>query len=216
MNAVLLLDATIALLLITTIVYCWKLSRKIAAIHEGRQELNTFIADFNTAITRAEFNISQLKSLGEETDVNLREHIQKARFLANDLSFLMDKGESVADTLEDFITGSRKVTSSQIGRSSSRNITDSKKASVAQMARNIKERGNSHIVKEEKMSPSKKQALDTALSQIAARKNVTPTPSPQSTEQNTGAEALIKNSNGVKTGTPFDGRRIAESLKGSD
>jgi len=106
------LDIVIAFLLLATVIYCIKLSRKITLIHQGKEELNDFIHDFNNAIVRAEENISELKNIGSETEEKLQEHVQKARFLANDLSFLMDKGEKISSSLEHNLTMSKVVAKS--------------------------------------------------------------------------------------------------------
>jgi len=108
MNIDSLLDYVIASLLVMTVLYCWKLSRKIALLHASKHELNQFIEDFNQAIERAEHNIVQLKEAGEEADLHLKDHVNKARFLANDLSFLMEKGENTADRLEHLIELSKE------------------------------------------------------------------------------------------------------------
>ncbi len=105
----LVLDVVIALLLFVTIVYCWRLSRKLALLHQGKEEMRDFINDFNSAISRADESIAQLKLLSAETDGQLKEDIQKARFLANDLAFLVEKGDNMADELEHFIADARNV-----------------------------------------------------------------------------------------------------------
>jgi len=112
MTASMILDGLIALLLVITISYCWRLSNKITLLHAGREELNKFIQDFNSAILRAEKNIEELKTLGQKNDEHIQEHIQKARFIANDLSFLTEKADSAADKLELYITSSQIVSRS--------------------------------------------------------------------------------------------------------
>lgn len=228
MSAVLFLDGLIAVLLVSTIIYCWKLSKKITLLHEGRHELNHFIADFNTAITRAETNISQLKNLGEQTDENLREHIQKARFLANDLSFLMDKGESVADTLENYISSSRSLrndasrasdmASSGFVNPIKRDSSNSGKEKVARMARNIKEKVSYNNAAESNSSPSKKNMLDNVLAQIAARKKANTEKTSGTTEKPEAKKDVapftpIQSHTGSNVSTPFNDRRLQESLK---
>lgn len=107
-----ILDIVIAFLLLATVIYCIKLSRKITLIHQGKEELNEFIRDFNDAIVRAEDNIAELKDIGSDTEEKLQEHVQKARYLANDLSFLMDKGEKISSNLEHNLNMSKVVAKS--------------------------------------------------------------------------------------------------------
>lgn len=102
-----ILDAVLAALLLVTIIYCWRLSRKVAAIHASKRELQTLISAFDEAINRAENGILQLRDTTDQADKILQQHIEKARFLSNDLAFLAHKGNNVADRLEDYIHQSR-------------------------------------------------------------------------------------------------------------
>ena len=174
-GAGLILDGIISLLLVTTIIYCWKLGRKITQLKQGKKELAEFLLEFSDSIKKAESNISELKELGSRTDEVLCEHIKKARFLANDLSFLMGKGENVAEALEHFIEAARPTR---------RNLLRDDRPFPAAVPPTaiIRKDGNRPvsgslqkptIIKARKpaeMSPSKKQALEDALSQIANRK----------------------------------------------
>lgn len=215
MMANLFLDGIITILLVVTISYCWRLSKKIALLNESRHELNQFLENFNSAIFRAENNITQLKVLGGDADEKLCEHIQKARFLANDLSFLMDKGEHVADDLEHKISISRSVSRNiPSGAAPPRPSTVAKPHHAAgqQMAKpffpttgkiNEGSGAGNRLPPQDAMTPSKKQALDEVLSHIAARK--TQSNRPSLVAQPVAIPPEDKNS-------AFSRRRLAESL----
>ncbi|MCB2082009.1 MAG: hypothetical protein KDD76_05175, partial [Rickettsiales bacterium] len=111
--AQLLLDLLMIALLGTTVGYCVTLSRKVAQLRKGRQEMAEFIGEFNTAIVRAEDNITRLKELSQMTDATLKEHISRAEYLANDLSFLADRGETIAKSLDQSINQSRGLRPTQ-------------------------------------------------------------------------------------------------------
>ena len=108
-NADIILNILISLLLVITIIFCFSLSRRISRFNSNKKELARFLLDFNDAIKKAEGNINMLKEMGTQVDDNLKSQIKKARFLANDLSFLSEKGESVAQNLESTITISRDL-----------------------------------------------------------------------------------------------------------
>ena len=72
-----ILDTIIAGLLFVTVVYCVRLSRKITLLHQGKEELNQFINEFNHAIMRADDNIKQLRQLGGETNEKLQERVRQ-------------------------------------------------------------------------------------------------------------------------------------------
>jgi len=235
MNYVFILDGVITFLLVATIIYCWKLSRKISTLHEGRHELNHFIADFNTAITRAETNITQLKDLSGEAEEKLGESINKARNLANDLSFLTDRGENVADTLESFISGTRTLAkepervvqkpvppvfsppSNPTAPKASEEVVQAKRSGVALLAKKIKEKGDAYnktISAPVQMTPSKKQVLDNALAQIAAHKNRLHTTKPEKfVPPPVSVKPAVGNAKTSSVENSFNERRLSESLK---
>ncbi len=177
MMASVALDITIAVLLLVTIGYCWKLSRRITILHQSKAELNTFIENFNSAIIRAESNIEELKAQGETADKNLKEQINEARMLVNDLTFLADRSNKIADNLEEQIKLTRMLgkatpTSQQptISKLSRQNTQPKEQAPevtrqdpVAQKARQDKSKSNT-------MTPTKQKALEMALEQIASHK----------------------------------------------
>lgn len=102
-----ILDSVVAALLFVTILYCWRLSKKISALNSSRKELRSLINEFNLAIVRAESGISNLKQLSSEADQQLQKHIEKARFLTNDLAFLTHKGEAIAEKMDGNIAQTR-------------------------------------------------------------------------------------------------------------
>ncbi len=225
-----ILDGFIAVLLLITIGYCWKLSRKIVMLHEGRAELNIFIQSFNAAIARAEGNIAELKELSGEADDKLKEHIQKARFLANDLSFLMDKGDNMADMLEHYISASKNIrtrpaTTGAVERkyTKAKNNQLVSKEQIEPMtpAPNIPKPQNNPPVTPKNtnvnnninMNHSKKRALDDVLSQISARKVA----SKQKTVNNNKKSTVTNNSDlrerVLGGGKVFDQKRIVDTLK---
>lgn len=207
----LIFESFIALLLVVTIGYCWRLSKRITLLHKSRQELNKFIQDFNTAIARAEHNIEELKVLGKEADVSLASHIEQAKYLTNDLSFLMEKGETVADNLEQQLEVARDMKPSHAAlqpRPPRRTPLPAvpRRAPAAEpalattpdiRAREIEQILTTgvlppHMKPEQpraeqaipsQAAPSKKQAVDTVLAQIALHKAAITKPVPQAAPQ---------------------------------
>ncbi|NDF11725.1 MAG: hypothetical protein EB060_02780 [Proteobacteria bacterium] len=164
-----ILDALLACLLLATIGYSWKLSRKVSAINDSRKELENFIKEFNTAISRAEVSIATLRTLSSDTDVSLKSHIEKARFLTNDLAFFTYKGNSVANRLESRISESRMVDPDPMGLKSGKTAAEPDDAAKSAVWK-FPEKPAQPIKKSSEMSPSKKQALDSALALLAKRK----------------------------------------------
>ncbi|URK19624.1 DUF6468 domain-containing protein [Thalassospira sp. GO-4] len=94
------LDLLMIVLLVVTIVYAIILNRKLAAFRRSREDMQNFLTAFNAANERAESSITALKDMAEQSGEKLRENIEKASGLNEDLSFMVDRGESIANRLE--------------------------------------------------------------------------------------------------------------------
>ncbi|MBP3127946.1 DUF6468 domain-containing protein [Thalassospira sp. ER-Se-21-Dark] len=94
------LDLVMIVLLGATIVYAIILNRKLAAFRRSREDMQNFLTAFNAANERAETSITALKEMAEQSGERLREDIEKAGALNEDLSFMVDRGESIANRLE--------------------------------------------------------------------------------------------------------------------
>ena len=94
------LDLLMIVLLGATIVYAIILNRKLAAFRRSREDMQNFLTAFNAANERAETSIMALKDMAEQSGERLREDIEKASALNEDLSFMVDRGESIANRLE--------------------------------------------------------------------------------------------------------------------
>ena len=95
-----LLDVIIAGLLAITSSYCWRLNRKIAGFRNAKAELEHMIRSFDGSIRQAYESISILKENSSDKNIQLIRDMEKVRFLANDLAYLVEKGEKLADSLE--------------------------------------------------------------------------------------------------------------------
>jgi hypothetical protein len=182
-----ILDIVVSILLFTTIVYCWRLSKKIATLRENRKELEIFLKEFNDSINRASVSIATLKTLTQDADGKLKDKIDKARFLANDLSFLSYKGSGVADKLEGFIASSRTVDPNPMGLKGSGQSTHTKQKSLGHEHQNKEGTPPHWKFPEKNVSPQKnvnssdssltrKQAIENVLEQIAAKRIKRDTP----------------------------------------
>ncbi len=105
MSWTLALDLILLALLAATIGYALVLNRKLAELRRNRAELEAVFGGFQTALARAETSVGHLKG---STDT-VRERIDKAQGLADDLAFLVERGEALADTLEARIRSARDL-----------------------------------------------------------------------------------------------------------
>lgn len=109
MTFTLLLDILVAVLLVITIVYAVILNRRLGALRADKSELDHLAQHFSEATVRAEESVGKLRKTADE----LQTRIAKAQALADDLSFLVDRGASAADRLEDLVRAARQETGAQ-------------------------------------------------------------------------------------------------------
>lgn len=100
-NYTLLLDSLIIVLLIATVVYAMRLSQRLTKLRNNRSEMEKATRAFAEAAARADSNIKALKRTADELSGTLQKDIERARALRDELSFLVDAGESMANRLEE-------------------------------------------------------------------------------------------------------------------
>jgi len=95
-----ILDIAIILVLVPTIVYAVILNRKLSALRQSKDELAKVVSSFNEATMRAEAGIPKLKKATLEANGALQERVEKAHTLRDDLAFMIERAEEMADRLE--------------------------------------------------------------------------------------------------------------------
>jgi len=98
-------DIIIILLLAVTVVYCWRLTRSLNLIRDAKGEMAQLIKQFSEATENARDSVDELKISAKKVSEQLQGKVEKAGFLADDLTFLIDKANKIADTLERGLTG---------------------------------------------------------------------------------------------------------------
>jgi hypothetical protein len=102
-----ILDLVVILLLIPTIVYAGILNRRLTALRRSRDELSKVIASFNDATLRAEAGIPKLKKATTEANHALKDRVEKAQTLRDDLAFMVERAEELATRLEGAVRAAR-------------------------------------------------------------------------------------------------------------
>lgn len=96
MTLALALDLALAVLLAVTIAYAALLNRKLALLRRERRQLDGASGGLQETLAHAEHGIGNLK----EAMDGLQARMETARTLGDDLRFLVERGEAVADALE--------------------------------------------------------------------------------------------------------------------
>jgi len=102
------LDFIMSGLLVAVIVYSVKLSQKIDTLNAIRAEITPLIGNLTTIMNQASANVARLKTLSGDINTSLGQSVPKAQALKDDLSFLVEHGERLAQRLEVKITEGRQ------------------------------------------------------------------------------------------------------------
>lgn len=107
----LMIDGLLAVLLLVTIGYAIVLNRKLNQFRNLREEMQGMVGEFAQATQDAEKGIASLQSRSQTLGGDLEKQVSavesrvsEARSLADDLVFLVEKGTSVADRLENSVS----------------------------------------------------------------------------------------------------------------
>lgn len=93
------LEIIVCLFLAATIAYCAVLDRKLRAMRAGQDGMRELVVELNTATQRAVGAIDGLKRASENSGEELAERIRVARGLADELSLMVESGNSIAERL---------------------------------------------------------------------------------------------------------------------
>ncbi len=110
MDYKLVLDLIIAVLLAATIAYAAILNGKLNQLRRNRDDLAKLVAAFNDATARAEAGIPKLKRASEEASTTLVERVEKAQSLRDDLAFMIERADAMANRLEGSVRAARGET----------------------------------------------------------------------------------------------------------
>ena len=103
----LLIDVTMAVLLIVTILYCRKLNTRIQVLQDSRSELAQIIREFDESTERATKSIAEIHEATHRLSDNIQHKIDKANFLVDDLQTMIEKGNRVAGVVEGGVAAAR-------------------------------------------------------------------------------------------------------------
>lgn len=110
-------DVVLIVLLVATLVYVGRLSRRLAELHQDRQSFETLIADFAKATTEAQRSVGELRQSADGIGRELGQRIERGQDItgelqrsADDLKMLINRADMAASKLEAAIGASRQQT----------------------------------------------------------------------------------------------------------
>lgn len=109
MSIELFINIVVIALLVPTIVFAVILNKRLEVLRNSRADLGRLIEAFNEATTRAESGIPKLKQAADSAGGLLRDQIQKAQTLRDDMAFMLERAETAAQRLENAVNSSKSV-----------------------------------------------------------------------------------------------------------
>jgi len=101
-----------ALLILVVGIGIWQAMRLIAQLRDlrsGRVEMEKFVREFNTAVIRAEAGIKSLRAAARESGDDLEKLVEKAVMVRDELNFIVDSADNVAQRLTDKVSSVLKA-----------------------------------------------------------------------------------------------------------
>jgi Domain of unknown function (DUF6468) len=102
-------DIVVAILLVVTIVYAAMLNRRLASLRRDKMELQALIPTLGMASHGAEAAVAALKSANEDFGRQLATKVERAQGLRDDLAYMIERGNTLADRLEGGIRAGRDL-----------------------------------------------------------------------------------------------------------
>lgn len=103
----LIINLIIIALLVPTIIYAYRLNHSLKILRENQNSLAQLVNALNEATFKAENSIPKLKSVTEHSSEGLKEVVDSAKELKDDLLFINERADNLADRLENVISTSR-------------------------------------------------------------------------------------------------------------
>ena len=104
-----LLEGLLIMLLAATLFHAVRLERALGVLKRDRAALQTLVEGFNTSTRQAEAGIERLRAATDGAGRQIARHIDQATALKDDLAFLTERGERLADRLDGLVRSARPL-----------------------------------------------------------------------------------------------------------
>jgi hypothetical protein len=105
-----ILEIVLVALLAATLFYSVRLERALGVLKRDRAALEALVGGFNASTRQAEAGIERLRAAADGAGRQLARQIEMAVALKDDLALLSQRGERLADRLDDRVRAVRPVT----------------------------------------------------------------------------------------------------------
>ena len=94
-------------LLVATLFHALRLEKALGVLRRDRAALEELVAGFNESTRQAEGGIDRLRVVADGAGRQIARHVDQAKALKNDLVFLTERGEKLADQLDNLVRQAR-------------------------------------------------------------------------------------------------------------
>lgn len=107
MTLALMVEIVVAVLLLVTLGISLVLNRRLGNLRANQDEMRRLIGDFDKALTKARQGLTELKTASNTADTAHEERMKAAKTLRDELGFMIETGDRLADRLAGEASGNR-------------------------------------------------------------------------------------------------------------
>lgn len=104
------LELVLVALLLATLLQAIRLERALGALKRDRASLEALVTGFNASTQQAESGIQRLRAAVDGAGRQIETQIAKSAALKDDLAFLTERGERLADRLDGQVRAAKPLT----------------------------------------------------------------------------------------------------------
>jgi hypothetical protein len=105
-----ILEIALTVLLALTLFHALRLERALGVLKRDRAALAELVQGFNDATNQAEAGIDRLRGAADGAGRQIARHVESAVALKDDLIFLTERGEKLADRMDALVRAARGIT----------------------------------------------------------------------------------------------------------
>ncbi len=110
------LEIVLVVLLLATLIQALRLERALGILKRDRVALEALIAGFNASTRQAENGVERLKAAADTAGRRIEQQISTSTTLKDDLLLLTERGDRLADHLDELVRAARPLMTEPPGR----------------------------------------------------------------------------------------------------
>ncbi len=103
------LELVLVGLLVVTLVHAVRLERALRSVRSDRAALGEAISGFDASARQAELGVNRMQAIAAEAGELIGKRVDRAATLKDDLLFLTERGEALADRLETAVRSAKAI-----------------------------------------------------------------------------------------------------------